>query len=281
MGELTLSPGRNCRGPAYRWALREEATGAKEEMAEQSPEERGKAPGVAQRMPGCQAAVSSRPLPGIRLRRNAKEHGPSPSFPGQDWSEFGVLGFPLPQAQENTAPASPSSSMSGSLALQVLLPPSPTLLRSPHLPSPLPCCCTRFPLAPWHPRNSQLTRPMSLCSPAPTTLVQSFSGSLSWGPPALTFPGHWCWGPRDVSEGTARLLRGQRRLASPHTLSLGCWGGVVEEVLVGTLRSRRRAASLAVPGLRGAGVRAAAAQAQAQAQALGLGWPRGRESAPL
>lgn len=54
MGELTLSPGRNCRGPAYRWALREEATGAKEEMAEQSPEERGKAPGVAQR--GCQDA---------------------------------------------------------------------------------------------------------------------------------------------------------------------------------------------------------------------------------
>lgn len=35
-----------------------------------------------------------------------------------------------------------------------------------------------------------------------------------------------------------RALRGQRLLAPPHTLSLGCWGWG-GEVLVGTLRSRR------------------------------------------
>lgn len=78
------SLGRSCRGPAYRWALREEASGADEEMAEQLPKAGRKVPGLASKMPGCLADVGSRPLPGLQLRRNAKERGPSPSLPRQD-----------------------------------------------------------------------------------------------------------------------------------------------------------------------------------------------------
>ena len=109
--------------------------------------------------------------------------------------------------------------------------------------APLPCGCTRFPPAPWHPLGSQLSRPMSLRFPVPTTLAESCPGSQSRGPLALV-------GTRGASEGTAGALA---PLSATHVV-LGLRGVGGEEVLVGTLRSRRRASSLAVPGLT-AGVR--------------------------
>lgn len=66
-----------------------EASGAKEEMAEQFPEEGGEIPGLgskdARRMLSQQWAP--RPLP----FRKAKGCGPFPFPPWEDWSEFGVL----------------------------------------------------------------------------------------------------------------------------------------------------------------------------------------------
>lgn len=52
-------------------------------------------------LPGRLADVGFQATPRLGLRRNAKEHGPSPSHPRQDRSEFGVLCFPPPQGQEN------------------------------------------------------------------------------------------------------------------------------------------------------------------------------------
>lgn len=132
--EPRLSLGRSCRGPAYRWALCEEASGAKEEMAEQFPEEGGKIPRL-----GFQEARqlwAPRPLPGLGLRRNAKEHGPSPSFSDPDGSEFGVLCLPPPQAQENIPPIHPYSHQS------LLSFPSGTPASLLHAPAP------RYPLPP-------------------------------------------------------------------------------------------------------------------------------------
>ena len=73
-------------------------------------------------LPGRLADVGFQATPRLGLRRNAKEHGPSPSHPRQDRSEFGVLCFPPPQGQENI-PLAPLFSPISALSLQVPLPP--------------------------------------------------------------------------------------------------------------------------------------------------------------
>lgn len=153
---------------------------------------------------------------------------------------------PPPQAQENIARHPHCHQPLRFLFRYPCLP-----FTAPAVPHPLeasiPCRCTRFPLAPWSPLNSQLAPQMTLRSSVPTILAQR--SSLPRGPPTLTSPRHRCWGAGGTSEGTARLPRGQQLLAPPHTLSLGCWGG--GEVLVGTLRTRPRASNLATSRLLG------------------------------
>lgn len=253
--ELSLRLGRSCRGPAYRWALCEEASGAKEEMAEQFPEEGGKIPWLG--FQDTRQTWAPRPLPGLGSGEMQRSTAPPPANPDRTGVSLGFFASPLPKPRR-TFPWYPYSHQS------VLSFPSGTptsLLNAPvaHHPleAPLPCCCTRFPLAPWHPLNSQLAPPMSLCFPVPTTLAESCPGSLFWGPLALAPGRHWGWGPGGASEGTA----GAAAPRSATHVVLGLLGG--GEVLVGTLQSRRPASSLAVPELRGAGVRAAAAQARA------------------
>ena len=57
-----MSLGRSGRGPAYRWALCEEASsGTKEEMAEQFPEKGGKIP--ASKMPSRRGLSGHSPAP--------------------------------------------------------------------------------------------------------------------------------------------------------------------------------------------------------------------------
>lgn len=98
---------------------------------------------------------------------------------------LGFFAFPLPKARR-TFPWHPYSHQS-LLSFPSGTPASLLIVPGAHRPpeAPLPCGCTRFPLAPWHPLGSQLSRPMSLRFPVPTTLAES------------------CPGPRGASEGTA------------------------------------------------------------------------------
>ena len=139
--------------------------------------------GLALRMP------SRRGLPGHSpgsLGRKAKEPASLPPSPDRTGVSLGFFAYPPTQALEHIPLAPPISPISALFPFRYsyLLPPrscgSPPSLSE----APLPCCCTRFPLAPWHPLNSQLAPPMSVCSSVPTTLAQSCLGSSSRGPPA-------------------------------------------------------------------------------------------------
>lgn len=97
--ELSLRLGRSCRGPAYRWALCEEASGAKEEMAEQFPGEGGRIP-----WPGFQDTRQTwapRPLPGLGSGEMQGSTAPPPANPDRTGVSLGFFAFPPPQAQEN------------------------------------------------------------------------------------------------------------------------------------------------------------------------------------
>lgn len=155
---------------------------------------------------------------------------PPPPTPDRTGVSLGFFAFPLPKARR-TFPWHPYSHQS-LLSFPSGTPASLLTVPGAHRPpeAPLPCGCTRFPLAPWHPLGSQLSRPMSLRFPVPTTLAES------------------CPGPRGASEGTAGAAA--PRSATHVVLGLRGVGG---EVFVGTLRSRRRASSSAVPGLTAGG----------------------------
>ena len=170
-------------------------------MAEQFPEEGGKIPWLG--FQDARQTWAPRPLPGLGSGEMQSSTAPPPATPDRTGVSLGFFASPLPKPRR-TFPWYPYSHQS------VLSFPSGTpasLLNVPaaHHPleAPLPCCCTRFPLAPWHPLNSQLAPPMSLCFPVPTTLAESCPGSLFWGPLALASGKHWCWGPGGASEGTA------------------------------------------------------------------------------
>lgn len=115
-------------------------------MAEQFPEEGGKTPRLG--LKDGKQKWAPGPLPGS-FRRDAKEPAPPPSFPRQDWSEFGDLPFPPPQTQDHIPLAlhSPQSLLSFPSGTPVFLvnapavplppsakPPSPATAPDSHLP---------------------------------------------------------------------------------------------------------------------------------------------------
>lgn len=224
-------------------------------MAEQLPKAGRKVPGLASRMPGCLADVGSRPLPGLQLGRNAKERGPSPSLPRQDSSEFGVLGFPPPHAKEIIPLAPPYSSISSISALfpfrYSCLPPQRS---SGPSPQPPPLLLHQIPACPLAP--SQFTVGTADVTPLPSArnLSQELPGILVLGSPSAgTSPFRaLVLGTR----GCLRALPGSRGGSGSSLRHARCpWAAGVGggEVLVGTLRSWRRASSLAVLRLRDPG----------------------------
>lgn len=89
--EQGYSLGRSCRGPAYRWALGEEASGAKEEMAEQFPRKTGRFSGFD--LEDTKQTVGSQATP---LAGEAEGKAVRPSPPGCE-RVWGCL-LPPPQA---------------------------------------------------------------------------------------------------------------------------------------------------------------------------------------
>ena len=117
-----MSLGRSGRGPAYRWALCEEASsGTKEEMAEQFPEKGGKIP--ASKMPSRRGLSGHSPAP-----QKCKGAWPLPLPPptGQEWrSCLGSSrpGQPLRSSSQQGGPSVPPSDVHPSpLVIQLSLP---------------------------------------------------------------------------------------------------------------------------------------------------------------
>lgn len=208
--------------------------------------------GLALRMP------SRRGLPGHSpgsLGRKAKEPASLPPSPDRTGVSLGFFAYPPPKPW-STFPWHPQSHQSllsfpSGTPISFLHAPAVPHPPSPKPPSPAAAPDSHLPpgtlsIHSWHRRCQSAPRcpqpwPKAAWDPSP-------------GVPQPRHPGGTGAGdPRVPLEGTARFPRGQWLLAPPHTLSLGCWGVRGGEVLVGTLRSRRRASSLAAPGLRGPG----------------------------
>jgi hypothetical protein len=170
-----------------------EAAGAKEEMAEQSPEEEGEIPGLGSKDARWKLSRqwARRPLP----FRKAKGCGPLPPFPGRTGVSLVFFASPLPKLRR-TLPAAPI--VIHCCAFSSGTPASPfTAPAVPHLPeASIPRRCTRFPLAPWSPLNSQLAPQMTLRSSVPTSWPKAARIFFALRSPNTDIPGALVLGSR-------------------------------------------------------------------------------------